>query len=273
MRSTDDGRSWHPVNAGFDTRFASGFFASDGKLYAATVNGVYVSDSLVNRNATVSAASFSPAAIAEKAIVTAFGQSLSNVSAAANSQPLPTTLAGTTVKITDSNGVERSAPLFFVSPNQVNYQIPAGMATGAATVTITNADGIGSTGAIEVKASAPAIFTANASGAGAAVAVDAITGASAPFNATQANGQPNIIAVFGAGLGGVATDVDGNVNASVTAHIDGVAVTVQYAGSAPGFAGFNQFNIALPAGIAPGTHTLTIARGGSVSNEVTIAIK
>ncbi len=273
MRSTDDGQSWHLVNAGFDARFANGFFVDGGTLYAATPSGVYVSNSLVNQTATVSAASFSASAIAGKAIVAAFGQSLASGTAVASSLPLPTTLAGTTVKVRDSNGVERLAPLFFVSAGQVNYQIPAGTAAGPATVTIANSDGIGAMGVIQVRETAPAVFTANASGTGAAAAIDALTGVPPPFNATQANGQPNIIAVFGTGLGADATDVDGNVNTSVQARIDGNPVTVQYAGCVPGFTGLNQFNLVLPAGITSGTHTLTVARGGATSNSVTITIK
>ncbi|HMY74839.1 MAG TPA: hypothetical protein PLQ88_23675, partial [Blastocatellia bacterium] len=63
------------------------------------------------------------------------------------------------------------------------------------------------------------------------------------------------------------------VNASVTATIGGRAATVSYAGRAPGFVGLNQFNIALPAGLAAGTYPLVITRGGVASNSVTIAIK
>jgi uncharacterized protein (TIGR03437 family) len=103
--------------------------------------------------------------------------------------------------------------------------------------------------------------------------VDAFTGAPGPFNATRADGQPNIISVFGTGLGGDATDVDGNVNASVTAQIGGNPALVQYAGRAPGFVGLNQFNLQLPVGIAAGTHTLVITRNGRASNTVTIAIR
>lgn len=272
LRSTDDGRSWQYVNTGFDARWAVRLAVERGRLYAGTVNGVYVSNSLVNRATTVSAASFTPR-IADKTIVAAFGPGLATRTQAASGLPLPTELAGTTVKVRDSLGVERLAPLFFVSAEQVNYQIPAGTAAGAASVTITNSDGIGGTGELNITATAPAIFSANGSGTGAAVAIDALTGAPAPFNATRANGEPNIIAVFGTGLGADATDIDGNVNANVTATIGGRAATVQYAGRAPGFVGLNQFNIVLPAGLTSGTHTLVITRGGAASNAVTIAIR
>ncbi len=272
LRSTDEGRSWQYVNPGFDARWAVRLFAEGARLYAATPNGVYVSNSLINRTATVSAASFA-ARIADKTIVAAFGPSLSARNATAGSLPLPTNLGGTTVKVRDSNGIERLAPLFAVSAEQVNYQIPAGTAAGAAGVTITNENGISATGEFNVTATAPAVFTVSANGTGAAVAVDALTGAAGPFNATQANGQPNIISVFGTGLGADATDQDGNVNANVTATIGGRAATVSYAGRAPGFVGLNQFNIALPAGLAAGTYPLVITRGGVASNAATIAIR
>lgn len=273
LRSTDEGRTWQPVNGGFDSRFVTfGFYGSGSTLYVASYNGVYVSQSLVNRAATVSAASFR-ATIADKNIVAAFGPNLATRNETAASLPLPTNLAGTTVKVRDSLGVERLAPLFFVSAGQVNYQIPAGTATGTANITITNSDGIGATGEINVVATAPALFTLSGTGTGAAAAVDALTGAAAPFNATQANGQPNIIAFFGTGLGADATDVDGNVSASVTARLDGNPVTLQYAGRAPGLTGANQFNVVLPAGLAAGTHTLTFTRAGVTSNAVTIVTR
>src|SRR5262245_39385422 len=70
---------------------------------------------------TVSAASYDPNGIlAPDSIAAAFGTKLATQIASAASQPLPTSLAGTTVKVKDSAGVERLAPLFFVSPGQIN---------------------------------------------------------------------------------------------------------------------------------------------------------
>jgi uncharacterized protein (TIGR03437 family) len=221
---------------------------------------------------TVSAASYQTP-IAAKEIVAAFGQNFSTVTAVASSIPLPTSLAGVTVRVRGQNEVERIAPLFFVSPGQVNYQVPDGTAPGTAFVTITASDGSAITGIIQVISAAPAIFTLNASGTGPAAAVDAFTGVAAPFNATRSSGEPNIISVFGTGVGADVTDVDGNVNPSVQATMDGNPITVQYAGRAPGFVGLNQLNLIFPAGVVPGTHTLVISRNGVASNPVTISIK
>ncbi len=90
---------------------------------------------------TVSAASFDGAAIAVDSIVAGFGSNLAATTQMATTLPLPTTLAGTSIKIKDSAGVEHNAPLFFMSPNQVNYLIPSGVASGAASLTLTSDDG------------------------------------------------------------------------------------------------------------------------------------
>jgi uncharacterized protein (TIGR03437 family) len=222
---------------------------------------------------TVSSASYNLSAIAPKAIVATFGSNLASVTQIATSAPLPTTLAGVSITVQDSSGVERLAPLFFVSPSQVNYQIPAGTIPGPALIKFNNGAGQTFSGSTIIAPSAPSIFTRNASGSGDAAALDAFTFTPAPFNATRPDGQPNIIAVFCTGLGADATDIDANVGANVQATIDGQVAQVTYAGRAPGFAGLNQVNVKLLAGMAPGDHKLRLARNGVSSNEVTITIR
>src|SRR5262245_13571843 len=74
--------------------------------------------------ASVNAASY-VAPVARNSIVAAFGNNLATATAAAQTTPLPTTLAGMTVTIQDSAGATTPAPLFFVSATQVNYLIPS----------------------------------------------------------------------------------------------------------------------------------------------------
>lgn len=123
------------------------------------------------------AASFRRGPVAPAAIVSAFGQNLAADTAVAEEVPLPTTLAGTTVEVTDSAGTSRDSPLFFVSPEQVNYQIPPATAIGEATVTIRGQGGGTISSNIPVAPVAPGVFSANASGQGvglmAAIRVDA----------------------------------------------------------------------------------------------------
>ena len=117
------------------------------------------------------------------------------------------------------------------------------------------------------------LFTLDQSGTGPAAALDGFNFTGPPYAARRDNGDPNVIAFFGTGLGADATDVDGNMNASVQATIDGNPVTTLYAGRAPGLTGLNQWNLVLPAGITSGTHTVVVSRNGVPSNSVTIAIR
>jgi uncharacterized protein (TIGR03437 family) len=250
------------------------FLGFDRVLLSDLDGGLFIVDTAAAQAGprTVSAASYGFSAIAAKSIVAGFGANLANTTLAASTSLLPTSLGGASVAVVDFKGVERLSPLFFISPNQINYQVPAGTAPGPALLKFTNGVQI-VTGSTIVAPSAISIFTTNASGSGPAAALDAFTFTGAPFNATQSNGQPNVIAVFCTGLGEDATDVDGNFATSVQANIDDQPVTVSYAGRAPGFTGLNQLNIVFPAGITPGNHKLSVTRNAVASNSVTIAVK
>src|SRR5262245_47183182 len=89
---------------------------------------------------TVSAASYAPV-VSPNSIVAAFGSRLATRTASATAQPLPTILGGTTVSV---NGA--LAPLFYVSPGQINYLTPLGIPPGMASVVVTSDDGVVSTG-------------------------------------------------------------------------------------------------------------------------------
>ena len=111
-------------------------------------------------SSNVSAASFRRDPFAAEMICAAFGNDLAKVALSAASTPLPNTLAGTTLKLKDNAGSERAAPLFFVSPTQINFLLPTGTVNGAATLTITNADGLVSTSALDISTVAPGLFSA-----------------------------------------------------------------------------------------------------------------
>jgi uncharacterized protein (TIGR03437 family) len=230
--------------------------------------------------APASAASFkSTLAAGEIAALFGPGGGLTSAgTAVATTQPLPTTLAGAQVRI---NGV--FAPLIFASPSQINFQVPRDatattpspnvVPSATALVEVLRDGQLIRVGTFQIAPVVPAVFTLNQSGSGPAAALDAFSNTLGPFNAKQANGQPNVISVFGTGFGADATDVDGNVNGSVQATIDGAAATVLYAGRAPGFTGLNQLNVVFPANIASGPHTLLISRNNIPTNQVTFAVK
>ena len=108
----------------------------------------------------VSAASYE-APIAADSIAALFGPNLATGTVLAQTNPLPINLAGTTVIIEDSLGMARSAGLFFVSPNQVNIQVPPETALGTATIRVTTGASVMSTGTVSIVPAAIGIFSAN----------------------------------------------------------------------------------------------------------------
>ncbi len=241
--------------------------------------------------ACVSAASYGSSALAPEAITAAFGTSLATTTLAASSNPLPVTLAGTTVKVKDSAGIERPAPLFFISPSQINYQLPPATATGAATVTITSGDGSVSAGTIQIQATAPGLFSADASGQGLAAAVALRVKA----DGTQVYEpltrfdpiQNKFVAVpvdLGPDLGKASDQVFlllfgtgvryRNQLSGVSAKVGGADAQVLYAGAQGGFVGLDQVNVLLPrALIGRAEVAVMLTVDAQAANTVSIAVK
>ncbi|HEX4951061.1 MAG TPA: metallophosphoesterase, partial [Blastocatellia bacterium] len=236
--------------------------------------------------ANTSAASYVRNHIAVEGLVSAFGLNLSSTAKAASSLPLPTTLNGTTVKVRDAAGQERPAPLLFVSPGQVNYQIPSGTVAGAATITITNADVPVATETITVAATAPGIFTADASGKGwAAASIQRIrNGVSTYEQVVEFDAKLNQHVARPIELGNANEQVylllystgvrhRGTLR-EVKATVEGVEVPVEYAGAQGQFVGLDQLNIPLPQTLrGKGEVTITIVVNNRNSNQVKLKIK
>ncbi|MGH9767402.1 MAG: IPT/TIG domain-containing protein [Blastocatellia bacterium] len=235
--------------------------------------------------ATTSAASFVglPAAVAKNSIVAAFGTQLATGVQIASTQPLPTTLLTTSVTV---NGTP--SPLFFVSPNQVNYLIPPNTPDGDVQVVITsiaaNGDQIESRGQIKIASSAPAIFTAGSTGAGAPAALTGrvinnqfVFDSTTPFEPDPLRPGQFLPAPIDVGVAGnpgfLILYCTGALNApagSVKAVIGGVEVAVSPV-VAPGFTGLDQINLELPVSLkGSGIVELRIVVNGVSSNPVSV---
>jgi uncharacterized protein (TIGR03437 family) len=235
----------------------------------------------------VSAASYRGFILAGEAIVAAFGSGLSSETLSATTLPLPTQLAGVRVEVRDITGAARFAPLFFVSPSQVNYQMPAGLFPGPITITVASADGAISTGTAEVVTVAPGLFSANANGQGVAAAValrvkadgtqqyesvarfDAATNrfVPVPIDLSPASDQVFLI-LFGTGF---------RFNSGLSAarvSVGGVNSEVLFAGATPGFVGLDQANVRLPRSlIGRGEVEIRLTADSQQANAVTISVK
>lgn len=236
---------------------------------------------------SVSAANYGGGSIAGESIVAAFGNPLATSLATATTLPLPTSLAGTTVKVKDSAGAERLAPLFFVSQFQVNYQVPEGTAAGTATVTITSGDGTVSVGTVQVESVKPGLFTADSSGQGlaSALALRVKTDNSLvyenvsrydtaqnkfvaiPIDLSNAN-EKVFLVLFGTGFRGR------SALSNVIVKIGGVSVDALYAGKQGGFVGLDQLNIEIPRSlIGKGDVDISVTVDGKAANLVKVNIK
>jgi uncharacterized protein (TIGR03437 family) len=197
---------------------------------------------------------------------------------------LPTSLAGTTVRVKDSAGTERLAPLFFVAPEQVNYLLPAGTAQGVAAITIAGGDGSVATGTINVATVAPSLFTANANGQGVPAAVllrvrangEQIYEPVARYDAAQkrlvaapidpgAESDQLYLLLFGSGF-----RYRSSLSAA-TAMIGNLPVQVLFAGAQGDLAGLDQLNLRLPRQLAGiGAVDVVVMVEGRAANPVQI---
>ncbi|MDX2030469.1 MAG: serine hydrolase [Blastocatellia bacterium] len=236
---------------------------------------------------SVLAPSYSDAALAGESIAAAFGAGFANGAVVAATTPLPVDLGGTTIRVRDSASVERFAPLFFVSPTQINYLVPAGTAAGRAQITIANGQGLLAVGTSTIEPVAPGLFTADASGRGLAAATilrikqdgSQVYEAVARFDAAQnrfvpvpvdlgnANEQVFLI-LFATGIR------NRSQLANVTARIGDVDAPVLFAGPQGGLVGLDQVNVQLPRALAgKGEAEILLTVDGRPANLVRIAIK
>jgi len=230
----------------------------------------------------LSAATTSVATLAPGALASANGQNLTGGFPGPIFGILPTLFDGTSVTIVDSAGKSWNAPLFYVSANEVDFQVPAGVAAGAAKVSINSNTGSSQTASnVQIASIAPAMFTFNNSGLAAAYAV-AVSPAGA--QTTQLD-----YSVSGAGLVSAnpiavgsnlvyltlyGTGFDAATVANTTVTINGVSANVVYAGPGGNSAGLDQVNVLVPASLAgKGNVNVQTTVAGIAANPVQITIQ
>ena len=226
----------------------------------------------ISTGAVVNAASFTPA-LAPGSLISLFGSNLAFERLQASSLPLPAELSGTSLSL---NGAR--LPLLFVSPDQINAQLPYG-ALGPATLRVTTPGGSAETPVV-VSEFAPAVLMVSGGGVWVPALVRSPSGALVSDVAPARSGD--FLTIYAIGLGELNRAVAAGQPAPgsppvgtrnpVQIRIDDVSLTPSFAGLSPGFAGLYQVNVQLPDGLRGGSHSLVVVVGATGSKPVSFPV-
>jgi uncharacterized protein (TIGR03437 family) len=193
--------------------------------------------------------------------VAVFGTNLASATSTASSNPLPYSLGGVSAAV---NGI--AAPLVYVSPTQVNLQIPYEAGAGPAVLGIDNNGQIAGF-QFQVSAAAPGIF-ADASGnliptsvvprGGTATLL--LVGAGEVFNLIRTAYSPSSVATFKPLL-------------PLAVTVGGAPAFLQSVGLNPGQFGVTQVKFTLPSSVPSGVQPVVVTVGGVSSPPANVTVE
>lgn len=245
-------------------------------FFGAPMTTVSGSGVFLNPQGVTSAASFAPSGdpIAPGEFVALFGSNLAASTQVAKS-PYPTSVNGVTVTI---NGTK--APIYFVSPGQINCLVPFGTTGTTASIVVTNGTTASNTVTVPLAATSPGIYSLDQTGTGAG-AIEHANGS--VVNSTNPANPGETVVVYLTGMGAVTpTIADGTastgnpLNKSVNpiVYIADQQAAVLFSGLAPGFPGLYQINVTIPMTISSaGNYPVGILTGNAFHDQVFIPIQ
>jgi uncharacterized protein (TIGR03437 family) len=195
-----------------------------------------------------------------------------------NGANAPSALGGTTVTVAG-----QPAYIDYVSPHQVNVQVPSGIPTGRQNVVVTTAGGasVGTSitvNAVEPGMLAPAAFHLPAGQYAVALFPNGATYVLPPgvTNAVPTSrAKPgDVITLYGIGFGTVSPNINAGVIVGQANNLSGLQVfiggqqaSVQFAGLVQGFLGLYQFNVVVPNVPANDATPLTFMLNGAQGSQ------
>jgi len=204
---------------------------------------------------------FAEAQLCAGGLISIYGRNFAPENEAARNFPLPASLGTVSLSLRGQN-----LPLLFVSPYQVNAQLPFDF-TGDADLRLTTPNGSASVSIAAAEAAPGILAVAHPTGE--------LVSASSPARPGQ------VLIIYAAGLGpldgeiraGQAAPSDRllNTRLSVRVKVGGAMVTPAFAGLVPGLAGLYQVNVQLPSTLSPDT-SLAVHAGSATSNWVRLAV-
>ena len=227
----------------------------------------------------LNAASAQEGAMAPESIVSLFGRGLAAATETADGATV-TALGGATVKVIDSQGVSRLAPLLFVSEGQINFLVPAATAIGPAVIVAAKAGGSPQNGSATVSLGAPGLFTVRGDSPVPAAFYLRVTAANqrisdyvfdprtlAAIDIPRAAGDQTYLLLYGTGV-----RHSPRVTAIVTAN--GQALPVLAAVPQGEYAGLDQINVGpLPPNLPSGPLTIRLFDEDRPSNAIAVRLQ
>jgi uncharacterized protein (TIGR03437 family) len=268
--------TWTPLTAAQQMTITFGVTASGYSAVSSEITGAVSPNAVPILTPNGTGDVFHPqtgAALAPGNIVQIYGTGLASQIGAANALPLPTTVSGTSITI---GGIQ--APLYYVSPTQINAQIPYELAAGNQYQLVVNTNGALSTPqTLQLSKAAPQVLQYSSG----SVVAQHLDGSLVSATSPAAPGEDLVI--YLSGLGAVNIPVaDGAASPSnppaqvvdtPTLTLNGSSVKVLFAGLTPTLAGLYQIDFVVPAGLNTGSYTLVIAQDGSATNQTLLPVK
>ena len=230
-------------------------------------------DSVLN-NASYIVPTLPGSAIAPGSIFAVFGANMGPAALVQANFPLPTTLAGTALRISASGRTE-NAFLIYTSASQLAGVLPSTTPPGPATATVIYNGRESAQFAFTVTANNPGLFTQNSRGTGPAVLTLPDYRVITYSNAAT---DGDVLSAWGTGIGALTGRADNepaeffDPQTSVEVLVGGKQATVRYRGRAPGLSGVDQIVFDVPAGVRGCHVSLVIKVGRNISNFSTLPV-
>lgn len=215
----------------------------------------------------------STAVVSPGSLVDIYGTNLAPASATAPGFPLTPSLGGVQVTV---NGT--TAPLYYVSPGQVDFQIPYSIPSGSALVQVSSNGVAGIAAAVTVQPAAPSLLTyVDAAGSTRAVVQNQDYSIN---SATNCAAKGSYLTAYLIGSGPLDNAIPtgapapsspiSNETLTTAATLGSVPATVTFAGMAPGFVGLMQVDLQTPN--VSGDVPLQVQVGPYVSNQALVCV-
>jgi uncharacterized protein (TIGR03437 family) len=214
--------------------------------------------------------------VAPGGLISIYGSNMAATNVATSTVPLPTAMGQSCLVV---NGI--LTPLIFVSPTQINAQLPSRAGTSAV-MTIHTPGGISDNFNFSVKTTAPSVFQSGVAGPQAGIATIVRADNGQLVTPTNPIHSGDTIIIYLTGMGATSPAVDDGMPApssplatplaSPTVTLGGATLGVYWSGLVPGSVGLYQINAGVPLHPTEGLDIPLIITQGASSTTLSVRV-